>query len=541
MPDVRVRAIDLAFAWPDGTPVFEGLSFSLGASRTGLVAPNGAGKTSLLRLLAGELRPSGGRVELAGRVGYLPQHLALEADASVADVLGITARLDALDAILAGHSEPALFEVLDNQWDLRERAVAALARAGMGELPLRRRLGSFSGGEAMALGLAAQWLRQPEVLLLDEPSNHLDRTARSRLYESLAQWPGCLLVASHDRALLEAMEQTAELTATRLRLYGGGYGFYQQAVAAERLAAEQQVRNLRSEVRREQRDRQQSRERAARRAGNAARGQDDAGLPRIVAGNRKRSAQVSAARADEVHGDRLAQMRERLEAARQALAPESDVQLALPHTRVAADRLLFVGEGLRPRLDGRVLWEPDGVSLTIRGPERIALGGANGVGKSTLLRLIGGDELAYEGSVRRTEAPIGRLGQRLEQLQPQSRADEQLARAAPGLSPQARAQVLARAGFRGDRANLRIDVLSGGERLRLALACLLHAQPAPQLLLLDEPANNLDLATIAHLEQALRAYEGALVIVSHDDALLQGIGITRWLHLAPEGLHQARW
>jgi len=536
MPDACLRVTDLVFAWSDGTPVFHGLSFALGVARTGLVAPNGAGKSTLLRLLAGELQPSSGRIEVEGRVGYLPQHLALDAEASVADVLGITARLDALEAILAGAADPALFDTLDNQWDLRERATAALSRLGLGEPPLRRRLGTFSGGEAMALGLAAQWLRQPEVLLLDEPSNHLDRQARLRLYDVLAQWPGCLLVASHDRALLEAMEQTAELTPTRLRLYGGGYGFYRHAVATEQQALEQQVRTLRSEVKREQRDRRQARERSDRRAGNAARHQGDAGLPRIVAGNRKRAAQVTAARADEVHGDRLAQMRERLEAARDGLDREAEVQLALPATRVAADRLLYAGEGLRACVDGRVLWEAQGVSLSIRGPERIALSGPNGAGKSTLLRLIAGELSPHGGRSRRASVAIGQLGQRLEQLQPQWSADAQLADAAPGLSAQDRARVLARVGFRGARAALRVGDLSGGERLRVALACLLHAEPAPQLLLLDEPSNNLDLATVAHLEQALRAYEGALVVVSHDEAFLQAIGMTRWLWLSAEGL-----
>ena len=538
MTDACLRAIDLAFAWPDGTPVFHGLTFSFGVSRTGLVAPNGAGKTTLLRLLAGQLPASSGRIEVEGRVGYLPQHLTLDKDASVADVLGITAPLDALEAILAGDTDAALFDILDNQWDLRERATAALSRLDLGEPSLRRRLDTFSGGEAMALGLAAQWLRQPDVLLLDEPSNHLDRQARVRLYDVLAQWPGCLLVASHDRALLEAMQQTAELTPTRLRLYGGGYDFYRQAVATEQQAIEQQVRNLRSEVKREQRDRQQARERSARRAGNAARHQDDAGLPRIVAGNRKRAAQVTAARADEMHADRLAQMRERLEEARGALDREAELQLALPATRVAADRLLYAGEGLRACVGGCVLWEAEGVSLSIRGPERIALSGPNGVGKSSLLRIIAGELAPRDGQSRRAAVAIGQLGQRLEQLQPLWSADAQLADAAPGLPAQERARVLARVGLRGTRAALRVDDLSGGERLRLALACLLHAEPAPQLLLLDEPSNNLDLATVAHLEQALRAYEGALVVVSHDETFLRAIGITRWLLLGPSGLRE---
>ncbi|MFB8830380.1 ATP-binding cassette domain-containing protein [Azotobacter sp. CWF10] len=228
-------------------------SFDLGASRIGLVAPNGAGKSTLLRLLAGELQPVSGSIRLYGAVGYLQQNLVLDKDASVADVLGVATKLRALDAILAGEADVAEFDLLDGDWNLRERIAAALGRLGMGEVSLQRRLATFSGGEAMSLALAAKLLQGPDVLLLDEPTNHLDRGARRCLRDALAKWPGCVLVASHDRELLDDMDQIAELEPSRLRLYGGGFGFYRQAVETERQAAEQRVHHLRGEVRREKR------------------------------------------------------------------------------------------------------------------------------------------------------------------------------------------------------------------------------------------------------------------------------------------------
>ena len=232
MPDPRIRVSHLVFYWPDGAPVLDDLSFALGPARTGLVAPNGAGKSTLLKLLAGELQAQGGQLDIDGVVGYLPQDLPLDREATVAEALGIAARLHALDAIRNGDADPAHFDNVGNDWDLRERTRATLARVGLPEMPLHRRLATFSGGEAMSLGLAAQLLRRPDVLLLDEPTNNLDRAARQRLYATLRDWPGCLLVASHDRELLQRMDQIAELAPTSLHLYGGDFDAYREIIPA---------------------------------------------------------------------------------------------------------------------------------------------------------------------------------------------------------------------------------------------------------------------------------------------------------------------
>ena len=529
MSDTRIRVWNLCFAWPDGTPVFDGLSFTLGASRTGLVAPNGSGKSTLLRLLAGQLQAQAGQLAIDGRLGYLPQDLALDRSASVADVLGIAPKLDALAAIARGDTDPALFDTVGDDWDLEERTTATLARLGLAGTSLSRRLASLSGGEAMALGLAARLLRRPDVLLLDEPTNHLDRTARERVYRVLEEWPGCLLVASHDRQLLARMEQTAELGRTALRLYGGGFGFYREAVRIERQAAEQDVRNLRQDVRREKRQMQQARERAERRSGHAARNLASAGLPKIVAGKRKRAAQVSAGKAGDVHAARLHQAQAYLHQAASVLRDEPVLDFTLPATCVPAGQWVAMAEGLCVRQGARTVLH--GLDLAIRGPERIALGGANGSGKTTLLRVLARQLAPHSGTLRFGAGRAAYLSQRLELAEPDATVAQGLARAAPGMPAPARANLLARLDFRGERMHLPLRQLSGGERLRAVLACVLHAEPAPQLLLLDEPTNNLDLAGMAQLERALLAYRGALVVVSHDAAFLEAIGPTRRLQL----------
>ena len=538
MSEARIRVSHLHFSWPDGTPVLADLSFALGSGCTGLVAPNGVGKSTLLKLFAGILQPRSGNIEIHGSLGYLPQQPALDRNASVAGTLGITDRLTALDAIESGDADPAHFDTLGNDWNVRERAAAMLGRLGLAHAPLDRKLTSFSGGEAMSLALAAQLLRQPDVLLLDEPTNHLDRTARTHLHRALEEFPGCLLVASHDRELLRGMDRIAELGASSLRIYGGDFDFYKQAVGTERQAAEQRVRNLRSDVKREQRERQQGRERAQRRAGNAARHAASGGLPRIVANARAGEAQAAAGKADEIHESRLAQARTRLRQAAGALEETVPLDFDLPATRVAADRVLFSCDGLRIRHGERDLFGSQGITLTLRGPQRIALTGANGSGKSSLLRIITGELEPAAGNVRRSAARIAYLPQRFDPLDPARDLADNFARFAPAMPAPERANLIARLGFRGARMHLPVAALSGGERLRLALACVLHTDPAPQLLLLDEPTNNLDMDSVAQLEQALRAYRGALVAVSHDEAFLEAIGITRRLMLAAQELRE---
>ncbi|TYB69132.1 ABC-F family ATP-binding cassette domain-containing protein [Nonomuraea sp. PA05] len=528
MSDAFVICSGLSFSWPDDTPVFTDLSFSVGGGRTGLVAPNGAGKSTLLKLIAGELRPSSGDISVKGVLGYLPQSLPLTGDLTVAEVLGIAPVIAALDAIESGDAAEEHFTTIGNDWDIEERTRAQLDRLGLDGLAFDRRLETLSGGQVVSLGLAAQLLKRPDVLVLDEPTNNLDLAARHRLHDLLGDWNGCLLVVSHDRALLDRMDRIAELERGELRFYGGGFTAYEEAVRTEQEAAERTVRSAEQELKREKREMQQARERAERRAGNAARNLKNAGLPRIFAGNMKRGAQESAGRAGQMHAARVSDAKARLDEAGRALRDDQRIALELPGTNVPAGRTVFQGE----HLQARGLFAGQGLDLTVRGPERIALTGANGAGKSTLLRMISGDLTPDGGTTRRADGRVAYLSQRLDLLDLDRTVAENLADAAPAMQAADRMNLLARFLFRGQRAHLPVGVLSGGERLRATLACVLCAEPAPQLLLLDEPTNNLDLVSVGQLESALAAYEGAFIVVSHDERFLAEIGVERWLELS---------
>jgi ATPase subunit of ABC transporter with duplicated ATPase domains len=384
-------------------------------------------------------------------------------------------------------------------------------------------MGTVSGGEAVLLGLAAQFLRRPDVLLLDEPTNNLDLDARRRLQAAVAAWPGVLVIVSHDRELLELVDQVAELRDGALGWYGGNLTAYEAAVAAEQEAAQQTVRTAESDVRRQQRELREARIKLDRRRRYGQKMWDTKREPKIIMGARKRQAEVAAGKHRGMHTEKLAQARERLAEATEAVHDDDEIRVDLPATAVPAGRTVLTLEEVRLRNGVRV-------DLELRGPERVALLGANGAGKTTLLETIAGS-LAPAAGTARAAVPLRYLPQRLDLLDDTASVAANVARFAPGVSGNAVRAGLARFLFRGQRADQPVGALSGGERFRATLAALLLAEPAPQLLLLDEPTNNLDLASSRQLAGALAAYQGALVVASHDLAFLRGLGITRWLRL----------
>ncbi|MGW5336301.1 ABC-F family ATP-binding cassette domain-containing protein [Streptomyces bauhiniae] len=525
-PASSLSATSLTFAWPDGTPVLDGLDISFGPGRTGLVGANGSGKSTLLKLLSGALVPTDGTIRVSGEVGLLPQNVTLDTALRVDQALGIAAKRAALHAIEAGDAAEEHFETLDEDWDVEERALVTLGELGLGHIGLDRTVGEVSGGESVLLRLAALLLRRPDVLLLDEPTNNLDLYARRRLYAAVASWPGVLVVVSHDRELLDLVDQIADLRAGEVAWYGGNYSAYEEALAAEQEAAERTVRAAEADVRKQRRELTDAHMKLARRKRYGQKMYDSKREPKIVMGARKRAAQESAGKHRILHEERLAEARQRLDEAVEAVRDDDEIRVDLPYTAVPPGRQVLTLEKLQtvhgPGVPGL---------LDLRGPERIALVGRNGAGKTTLLRTIAG-ELAPVAGLAEAHVPLRFLPQRLDVLDEGATVAENVARFAPGATPNRVRARLARFLFRGKRADQLAGTLSGGERFRAALAALLLAEPAPQLLLLDEPTNNLDMASVRRLTSALESYEGALIVAGHDLPFLDSIGITRWLLVA---------
>ncbi|MFI2758643.1 ABC-F family ATP-binding cassette domain-containing protein [Streptomyces echinatus] len=528
----------LSFTWADGTAVFDGLDIVFGPGRTGLVGVNGSGKSTLLKLLAGELVPADGGVKAAGEIGYLPQNVTLDTTLRVDQALGIAERRAALHAIEAGDVAEEHFETVGDDWDVEERALVTLGELGLGHIGLDRTVGEVSGGESVLLRLAALLLRRPDILLLDEPTNNLDLYARRRLCQAVASWPGVLVVVSHDRELLDLVDQIAELRSGEVAWYGGNFSAYEEALAVEQEAAERMVRVAEADVRKQKRELADAQVKLARRKRYGQKMYEQKREPKIVMGARKRAAQESAGKHRIMHEERLAEARERLDDAVEAVRDDDEIRVDLPYTAVPPGRQVLTLENLETACHARVA----GI-LDLRGAERIALVGRNGSGKTTLLRTVAG-ELAPLSGTATAHVPLRFLPQRLDVLDDGLSVAENVARFAPGATNNRIRARLARFLFRGARADQKAATLSGGERFRAALAALMLAEPAPQLLLLDEPTNNLDIASVRQLTTALESYEGALIVASHDLPFLKSIGITRWLLMeggeltetTPEGL-----
>ena len=527
----RLVAERLSYAPPggaDGPSLLRDLTLSIGRERTGLVGANGSGKTTLLRLLSGELTPTAGTVHRVGTVAVLPQDFRPAAASPLAVVLGIAAPLAALGRLTAGEPEPGDLDLVGDDWDLPERATAVLARLGLGHLALDRPVGQVSGGEATRVALAGLTLARPDVLLLDEPTNHLDAENREALYAFVESWSGGLLCVSHDRALLRRMDRIVELSALGVRVYGGDYDAYRTQRDAEDAAASRELDSARAALRLAEREAREVRERQARRQAQGRRDAATANMPKILLGRRKAQAQATGARVRAITQREVDERRARTDAARRQVEEREPPRFALAPAGLPAGRTALALEEVRVRFAGAARPVLDGVSLRIVGPERVAVVGPNGSGKSTVLQVAMGRLVPESGRVRRLpDEEVAYLDQHGAALDPRRSVLESFRALHPRMEATAVRHALARFLFSDEAALQAVGTLSGGERLRASLACVLGGRRPPALLVLDEPTNHRDLDAREALERALRAYDGALLVVSHDAAFLDAIGVAR--------------
>jgi ATPase subunit of ABC transporter with duplicated ATPase domains len=534
--EARIIAERLAYAPADGRALLHDITIGFGRERTGLVGANGSGKTTLVRLLAGEVEPTAGSVHRACIVATLPQEFRPPPDATLAALLRIDGRLDALRRMEAGAADVADMELVGDAWDLLERAAATLARFGLAHLPLDRPVGAVSGGEATRVALAGLALSGADFLLLDEPTNHLDSHSRFTLYDFVEQWSGGLLCASHDRALLRRMDRIVELSSFGVRVYGGGWDMYRARRDEDDAAAARELDSARAELRRVTRAAQQVRERQARRDAQGRRSRATANMPKILLNGRRAQAQATGARVRAITEREVDERRRRAHAARRLVEEREPPRFSLPRSGLAAGRTVLELEDVTVRYDTASLPVLDGVSLRMVGPERVAIAGPNGSGKSTLLRVAAGRIAAERGMVRRLpDAEVAYLGQECtaHAVSPEDDAAlldlsasvvENFRRAHRQMQPSAVRHALARFLFSDEAALQVVGTLSGGERLRAALACAMGGERPISLLILDEPTNHLDLDAVEALELALRQWDGALLVASHDTAFLEAVG-----------------
>ncbi|CAB3879666.1 Nucleotide-binding protein ExpZ [Achromobacter anxifer] len=520
-----------SYVLPDGRTLFSSLDIQLDHRPTGLVGRNGAGKTVLARMFAGQLQPASGRCVRSGSVHYLAQQAAPRGHETVAGLAGMQAVLDALARIEAGSSAAADFDIVGERWDVRQGLAQELERAGLGYLDAAAPADRLSGGEAMRVALIGALLSDADFLILDEPTNHLDRPNRRALLEQLQRWPRGLLAISHDRQLLETMARIVELSSLGLRSYGGGYSFYAQCKEEERRSALQLLEQRKHERQREEQALREQRERQERRQARGNRQGREANQASILLDRQKERSESSMGKLRRQHAAASEQLAQRVRAAADLVEDDDAIVLrglspAAPAQRRVAQldgvRLPFVAAATRC------------VDLTLSGQQRVGVVGPNGCGKSTLLKVLAGQLQPADGTCLVAVDAVY-LDQELATLTPGRTVLEQMQEAnrrAPEGDLRTR---LAQLGLDSRKIMAPSGALSGGERLKAALACALYADPPAQLLLLDEPSNHLDLPSLHALETMLRGYRGALVVVSHDDAFMDSLELTHRLAATAAG------
>ena len=571
----------ISYAHPSEPPLFVNLSAVFSAPLTGLIGDNGCGKTTLMRLILGDLTPDSGSLAVPERMAYLPQDLGLDREQTLAELCGISEILWALQAVESGEYSPELYDTIGDNWDVEERTLTALTTYGFTpgtqvdrdnpdtvRALFARQMHSFSGGEAVIAALASLMVSDPEFILLDEPTNNLDSAAKAQLFTALEALPCPALIISHDRDLLERMHVIAELHADRqglahLRLFEGNYSTYRQALDTEQQAAQRRVSEAKNRVRSAHREWVHAQEIISKNMAQVWK--DD--QPDTILALAKDASRQAAAKLRVLRVGKQEQAQEEYQNAQNEVRVQEKIYAELSQQPLPAGRKVLELSRVDSRcVDSRVSREtfaiqqptkvdslhisPAGADsesqqgtpaerpehLILSGPEHLRITGANGSGKTTLLEAIAhaGDP-EYRSPVEpayRVEYCIegAYIPQRIT-LDPELTLLQSVQRANPGVSEQHLRDQLARLLFRRESVHHKTSELSGGERFRAAVAQVLLADPVPQLLMLDEPTNNLDISSVDWLVQALEAYTGALIVVSHDEDFCRRIRIDRTLAL----------
>lgn len=537
MTQASLTLHSVSFVLPNGRQLFSSLSASFGTQRTALVGRNGVGKSVLARILAGELAPGSGTVSRTGRIHHLPQNpLDRHPKQSIAALAGLEAALQALERIEQGSCDAQDFELLADRWELRQQFQAQLAQIGLPRLSPETPASQLSGGQAMRVALLGARLAQADFLILDEPSNHLDAASRAALAAELAQWRGGLLLISHDRVLLDAMDCIAELTVSAINIYGGSYAFYEQAQRQQAQNAAGELARLKLERSRAEQALRTQQERQARKQSRGDKLGKSGNQAKILLDFGKERAQSSSGKLATQHAVTRDALNQSVREAAQALQQQTDWQASAVHWHLPelstshADRIVAELHDVQLPYVPHLVRALAPIHLQLRAGQRLAVCGPNGCGKSTLLQVLAGQLPPLQGE-RRVHIPFALLDQRQSLLLPELSVLQQLQAASPRTPESLQRMRLAQLGLDTRHMEQPSSQLSGGERLKAAMACALYRDEPAQLLLLDEPDNHLDLPSLKALEAMLRQYPGTLVIVSHDEALLQALDLTHRLEL----------
>lgn len=527
MSQPQILINQMSFNLPTGKTLFDKLALAFSRRKTGLVGKNGVGKSTLIKLILGELCYHSGSIHIEGKLAYVPQSLSISPEITIAKLLGYEEKIHALQRITQGSIDECDFFVLNEDWDIEERIKKQLALFSLGSIPYHRQLKMLSGGEITRLLLVKAFTSDVDFLLLDEPTNHLDYTARKQLYNAIQQWQGGLIVVSHDRALLNLMEEIVELTTLGATCYGGNYDVYADQKVIENTAKKLQLHDAKKLLGKSKHTIQSSREKHEQKQSYGRELRRSGSIDKLGANSKKGRSERTQSKLLIKEERLINQAETQLQSAKEKIEINEEIYVDLPATKVPNGKIILDIEHLSFSYPDATNMIIQNFNLTLQGPKRIALVGDNGSGKTTLIQLILKQIQPQAGKIYIGTDHVSYLDQHASLLNPQLSILENFLQLNPDAKENDAYRYLAQFLFRSALALKLVRDLSGGEKLRSLLACVLMSSYPPQLLILDEPTNHLDLDSIKSIESALKNYQGAIIVISHDERFLDNIGIEK--------------
>lgn len=516
---------DLAYHYPNQNNLFDSVSFSVEKqNKVSIIGNNGVGKSTLLKLIAGMLKQSEGSITCAFAPYYIPQHTGL-LNQTVAEALNVSNKLKALDAIAKGSVAQTDYDTLADDWSIESRCEAALHYWQLSHIKLSDRADDLSGGEKTKLFLAGLLIHTPGIILLDEPSNHLDAASRELLYQFIRQTPATFIIVSHDRTLLDQLETTFELSEHGIRLYGGNYSFYAGQKEIEEKALDDDIHSEEKAMRQARKKAQEVRERQEKRLSKGQKSKTE--VPRIFRKTLTNSSENTAARLNDKHQEIIQSSRNKLTGLRLQKRAFKELKINFDHAKLPAGKLLIEADRINYTYpEGKPLWNTP-IDFKLYSHNRIRIGGNNGSGKTTLIKLLAGLLPLQSGNIKQTNLNLIYLDQNYTGVDVDSSIEELAERYNINNLPGHEIKIrLDRFLFPASTWSKNCKQLSGGEKMRLYLCCLMINNQTPDLIVLDEPTNNLDIANMQILTQTIANYRGSLLVVSHDKYFIHEIGIT---------------
>lgn len=523
---------NLYYIHPNKDLLFDNINLTVNRQeKIALVGNNGVGKSTLLQIIAGGLQPGGGAVSIYSKPYYVPQIFGQFNDLTIAQALQVEHKLKALKEILSGHVTEANMTVLDDDWTIEERCNEALAYWGLQELPLIQKLETLSGGQKTKVFLAGISIQQPDFVLLDEPSNHLDMAGRQLLYDFIRSGTSTMIVVSHDRKLLNLLDTVCELARHGITVYGGNYDFYAEQKAIENNALNEDVRNKEKALRKAKETERETMERQQKLDARGKKKQEKAGLPTISMNTLRNKAEKSTARVKGVHAEKVGYISQELNELRKELPDMDKMKFGFDDSALHKGKVLVTAKDINFGYGEQMLWKRD-LSFQVASGERIALKGLNGSGKTTLIRIILGEIEPKSGTVYRAENKTVYIDQDYSLIDNSLKVYEQAQKFNSAALQEHEIKIrLHWFLFTKDDWDKPCRDLSGGEKMRLMLCCLTISNQSPDIIVLDEPTNNLDIQNIEILTTAINGYKGTLIVVSHDACFLEEIKVGREMEM----------